>query len=149
MEDGATRSEQDRLEKLHEREREKELHAAGLLRVPAYVANLLVIQGIDVVRGPKIQAAKRDQGLFVPAWAEWLMCRRPKTLEHDQRERLESVKDVAADPRKQYLLLIEAHVSGGTMYDPLGDVATEAALRILEEQHGKEIHDGQTEGTVL
>lgn len=125
---------------LEDRKAERALHARGLVRVKTYVANLAVQLGIPVERGPKIKGAETDRGLFVPVWFEWHVERFPHN-DINQRKRLEIVEELKTRPHAQYILLIEAQMAGGTLYDPCGDIATEAALTLLKEEHGDTLNE--------
>ena len=128
-------------ERLEDRKKERELHARGLVRVSAYLANLAIKCDIPIVRGPKIQSQTvRDPGIYVPVWLEWHLQRFPQN-EIQQSKRLEIVKALSENHRARHMLLIEAQMLGGTLYDPMGDVATEAALRLMREEYGDELSD--------
>ncbi len=125
-------------ERLKNRKAERALHARGLVRVRTYVANLALQHGIKPESGPRIEGAKTDRGLYVPAWFEWHVERFPQNS-INQRKRLEIVEELKNRPHAQFILLIEAQMAGGTLYDPCGDLATEAALTLLREEHGDEL----------
>lgn len=128
-------------EKLEDRRKERALHARGLVRVSAYLANLAIQADVPVERGPKIQGNRLDPGVYVPVWLEWHLQRFPQNS-IPQSKRLEILQALGENPQAQYLLLIEAQLVGGTLYDPSGDIATEAALKLLKEKHGEVLEDG-------
>ena len=120
-------------QKLEDRREERALHAQGLVRVPTYLANLAIQCDIPVERGPRIRESKTDQGCYVPVWLEWHLIRFPQN-KIPQRRRLEVVARLRDDHKARYLMLVEAQLAGGTLYDPSGDIATEAALHLLKKE---------------
>lgn len=118
------------------RKRERALHDRGLARAPTQIANLALRCGIPVEHGPQIPGNQTDRGLYVPVWFHWYLERFPQN-EINTRQRLEDVRHFSADKEKQLILLIEANLVDGMLYDPAGDIATKAALTLLEAEINK------------
>ena len=126
-------------EKLEHRRQERALCSQGLVRTSAYLANYGIKADVPIVRGPKILGSINDQGLWVPAWFEWFMKRFPDSVIHGNlRHRLEALLELKHDKGKQLMLLYEANLAGGTLYEPLGDISTKHAIDLLEKELGDE-----------
>ncbi len=122
-------------ERLEQRRRERALCEKGFVRTTAVLANYAIQADVPMERGPKVTGSKTDQGLWVPAWFEWYMKRFATSIMHDNpRKRVEGAKELLEDKGKQLMLLYEAGLAGGTLYDPLGDISTKHAIDTLEKE---------------
>lgn len=119
------------------RDAERDLQKRGFLRCATYMGNLARMNGIPVERGPGLQGPQgEDESDWVPAWFDWHLARfKSGRLSHiTQRERLEQAQELLKDKQKQFILLSESQLVGGTLYDPSADVSTNNALQLLKEE---------------
>lgn len=134
--EGAT----ERQKKAQRRKEARALQRRGFLRVETYLGNMARMNDIPVERGPGMDWQNTDEQCdWVPAWFEWHIQRFKKgALQHiSQRERIEQAKVLQEEPEEQFLLLTEAQLADGTLYDPEGDISTEEALKTLRKELGK------------
>jgi hypothetical protein len=120
---------------------ERDLQKRGFLRCTTYMGNLARMNDIPVERGPGILGPTGDdESDWVPAWFDWHLQRfKSGRLQHiSQRERLAQAKELLADKEKQFILLSEAQLVGGTLYDPSADISTNNALELLKQELGYE-----------
>ena len=118
---------------------ERDLQKKGYLRCTTYMGNLARMNDIPVERGPALDGPTGTKECdWVPAWFEWHLIRfKSGHLQHvSQRERLEQAKELRDDLEKQFILLTEAQLAGGTLYDPSADVSTNHAMNRLKEELG-------------
>jgi hypothetical protein len=125
---------------IQRRQAERELQKKGYVRCTTYMGNLARMNDLPVQRGPGLDGPSGTrESDWVPAWFEWHMVRFTRShLQHvTQRERIEQAKAMAADKEAQFVLLCEAQLAGGTLYDPAADISTDHAVNILREELGR------------
>ena len=129
----------ERQKKAERRKAVRALQKRGYLRVETYLGNLARMNDIPCEQGPGMDWQNDEPSDWVPAWFEWHMERfKHGALQHvNQRSRLEQAKALQEDSEEQFLLLTEAQLADGTLFDPEGDVSTEEAMKTLRKQLGK------------
>lgn len=136
----------ERQKKAERRKAARALQKRGYLRVETYLGNLARMNDIPCERGPGMDWQGDDESDWVPAWFEWHIQRfKSGALQHiNQRTRIEQAKALQEDLEEQLLLLTEAQLADGTLYDPEGDVSTEAAIQLLRKELDKRSTSGAT-----